>query len=162
MMRTLCTRSRVSRPLSAHLCLSRRLSRHTVPLGKPFKKVMAGNRGEIAIRICRAAAELEMQTVAVFSQEDFSSPHRHKADEAYMIGEGESPVGAYLSIPSVIECAKEAGVEAIHPGYGFLSENPTFAQACADNGIKFVGPTVQNLKTFGDKTSAREQAAMAP
>jgi pyruvate carboxylase len=99
-----------------------------------------------------------MQSVAIFSEEDVSSMHRHKADEAYLVGAGESPVGAYLSIDSVIEIAKAAGVEAIHPGYGFLSENAEFADACAASGIKFVGPTVANLRTFGDKTSAREQA----
>ena len=84
---------------------------------KPFNKVLAANRGEIAIRICRAAHELQMETVSIFSQEDVAAAHRHKADESYIVGEGLSPVGAYLSIDSIIETASKAGVEAIHPGY---------------------------------------------
>src|SRR6266436_8799353 len=106
----------------------------------PMKKLLALNRGEIAIRILRAANELKLRTVAVFSQEDHLSLHRFKADEAYLIGEGKGPVQAYLDIEGIVALAKEHGVDAIHPGYGFLSENPQFARACRDAGIIFVGP----------------------
>src|SRR3954453_20926627 len=95
-----------------------------------MKKLLALNRGEIAIRIFRAANELGLRTVAVYSQEDRLSLHRFKADEAYLIGQGKGPVQAYLDIDPIIALAKEAGVEAIHPGYGFLSENPHLAEAC--------------------------------
>eukprot|EP01051_Picozoa_sp_SAG22_P002864 SAG22_NODE_132_length_18535_cov_8.178021_6_plen_768_part_00 len=149
---------RTSRAVAPHLHVLRAASTSQADSTQPFGKVMACNRGEIAIRIFRAAVELEMQSVGVYSAEDVASAHRHKADESYLVGQGESPVGAYLAISSVLEVAKKAGVEAIHPGYGFLSENPEFAQACSDNGIVFVGPTVENLKTFGDKTAARAQA----
>ncbi|KAG5185416.1 pyruvate carboxylase mitochondrial precursor, partial [Tribonema minus] len=124
---------------------------------KPFKKVMACNRGEIAVRIMRAANELGCETVAIYSREDRFTQHRYKADQAFLV-ENKSPVGAYLDIPQIIKIAKENKVEAIHPGYGFLSENPEFAQACKDNGITFCGPTPSNLKDFGDKTTARELA----
>lgn len=125
-----------------------------------FKKVMACNRGEIAVRVMRASTELDVTSVGIYSHEDRHMQHRYKCDESYLLKGGAdiTPVGAYLNIDEVIRIAKEAGVEAIHPGYGFLSENPTFAQACEDNGIVFIGPTVSNLKQFGDKTSARETA----
>ncbi|HYE32850.1 MAG TPA: pyruvate carboxylase [Methylomirabilota bacterium] len=119
---------------------------------------MAANRGEIAIRIFRAATELGLRTVAVYAQEDRLGVHRFKADEAYRVGEGKGPVGAYLDIESIIALAKEKGVDMIHPGYGFLSENAALAQACHDNGIIFVGPRPELLKLMGDKVAARALA----
>jgi pyruvate carboxylase len=107
---------------------------------RPIRRLMVANRGEIAIRVMRAAAELGMKTVAIYSQEDRFSLHRTKADEAYLVGEGKGPVEAYLDIPDIIRVAREAQVDAMHPGYGFLSENPEFAEACAAAGIIFVGP----------------------
>ena len=124
----------------------------------PFNKVMAANRGEIAVRIMRAGNELGSTTVGIYSFEDRQTAHRYKADESYMVGTGLSPVAAYLGVDEIVKLAKESGVEAIHPGYGFLSERTDFAAACEKNGIKFIGPTVQNLREFGDKTSARQLA----
>ena len=126
-----------------------------------MKKLLALNRGEIAIRILRAANELKLKTVAVFSQEDRLSLHRFKADEAYLIGAGKGPVQAYLDIDSVIKLALEKEVDAIHPGYGFLSENPALARACDAAGIIFVGPGVEILEALGDKTAARKIAHAA-
>lgn len=130
---------------------------------QPFKKVLAANRAEIAVRIMRACTELNMSTVAIYGYEDRYSQHRWGADQSFMLDKLESatPISAYLDIPQIIDIAKKNGVEAIHPGYGFLSENPDFAQACRDNGIEFVGPTVDNLNTFSDKTSARTAAIEA-
>ena len=126
----------------------------------PFKKVMAANRAEISVRIQRAATELNMGSVAIYVDEDRYGQHRWGADESYVLQKEESatPISAYLDIPQIIDIAKKSGVDAIHPGYGFLSESPQFAQACADAGITFVGPTVDNLDTFSDKTSARKAA----
>ncbi|DAZ99854.1 TPA: hypothetical protein N0F65_008597 [Lagenidium giganteum] len=123
-----------------------------------IKKLMAANRGEIATRIMRAGNELGISTVGIFSKEDRFTQHRYKADESFLVGKDKSPVGAYLDIASIIKIAKENHVDAIHPGYGFLSENVGFAEECARNGIKFVGPTPGNLHQFGDKTEAREIA----
>jgi pyruvate carboxylase len=125
---------------------------------KPFKKLMAANRSEIAIRIFRAATELGLRTVAVYAQEDRFCMHRFKADESYLVGQGKGPVAAYLDIEGIVSVAKEKGVEAIHPGYGFLSENPAFARACAKAGITFVGPRPELLDMMGDKTAARALA----
>ena len=125
---------------------------------RPIKKVLAANRSEIAIRIFRAATELGQRTVAVYAQEDRFAMHRFKADEAYLIGQGKGPVAAYLDIESIVAIAKEKGVDAIHPGYGFLSENPNFARACAKAGIIFVGPRPELLEMMGDKTTARALA----
>lgn len=125
---------------------------------KPMKKLLALNRGEIAIRIFRAANELGLQTVAIYSQEDRLSLHRFKADEAYLVGHGMGPVQAYLDVEGIVSLAKEKGVDAIHPGYGFLSENPELARACAEAGITFVGPPERVLRALGDKTSARRLA----
>lgn len=127
----------------------------------PFKKIMAANRGEIAVRINRAATELNLDTVSIYAYEDRNSAHRWDSDESYLLPESGTPVGAYLNISNIIDIAKKNNVEAIHPGYGFLSESAEFAQACADAGITFVGPSVQNLETFGDKTKARELAIKA-
>jgi len=126
-----------------------------------MKKLLAANRSEIAIRILRAADELGLRTVAVYSQEDRLCMHRFKADEAYPIGEGKGPVEAYLDIPGIVKVARERDVDAIHPGYGFLSENPAFARACHEAGIQFIGPTPELLELLGDKTAARELAASA-
>jgi pyruvate carboxylase len=122
------------------------------------RKLMAANRSEIAIRIFRAATELGFRTVAIYAQEDKLSIHRFKADEAYVVGQGKGPVGAYLDIPGIVALAKEKGVELIHPGYGFLAENAEFAQACAEAAITFIGPRVELLKLMGDKVAARALA----
>lgn len=122
------------------------------------RKLMVANRSEIAIRILRAATELGFRTVAIYAQEDRLTIHRFKADEAYLVGEGKGPVGAYLDIPSIITLAKEKGVDMIHPGYGFLSENAEFAKACEAAGITFIGPRVELLRMMGDKTAARALA----
>jgi len=126
-----------------------------------FKKILVANRGEIAIRVMRAANEMGKKTVAVFAEEDKLGLHRFKADEAYRIGEGLSPVGAYLSIPEIIRVAKLSGADAIHPGYGLLSENPDFVDACEGNGITFIGPTAETMRALGDKASARRVAMEA-
>ena len=128
---------------------------------KPIKKLLAANRSEIAIRIFRAATELGLRTVAIYSEEDRLALHRFKADEAYQVGAGKGPVQAYLDIDGIIALAKEHDVDAIHPGYGFLSENPAFARACEKAGITFVGPTPNLLELLGDKTAARKLAASA-
>ena len=125
---------------------------------RPFQKLLAANRSEIAIRIFRAGTELNLRTVAMYAQEDRFCLHRFKADEAYIIGQGKGPVAAYLDIESIITMAKEKGVDAIHPGYGFLSENAHFARACAAAGIAFVGPRPELLEMMGDKTAARALA----
>ena len=126
-----------------------------------MKKLLALNRGEIAIRIFRAANELGLRTVAVYSQEDRLSLHRFKADEAYEIGHGKGPVQAYLDYEEILALAVEKGVDAIHPGYGFLSENPGLAEACEKAGITFIGPSKELLSMLGDKTAARQLAREA-
>lgn len=125
---------------------------------RPFSKIMAANRGEIAVRIFRAGTELGLRTIAVYAQEDRFCIHRFKADESYQIGKGFGPVAAYLDIPGIVATAKEKGVDAIHPGYGFLSENAHFARACEEAGITFVGPRPELLEMMGDKTAARALA----
>ncbi len=126
-----------------------------------FKKILIANRGEIAIRVMRAANEMGKKTVAVYAEEDKLSLHRFKADEAYLIGEGLSPVGAYLSIPEIIRVARACGADAIHPGYGLLSENPDFVDACDQAGITFIGPKADTMRALGDKASARRVAMAA-
>ncbi len=126
-----------------------------------FNKILIANRGEIAIRIMRAANELGKKTVAVYAEEDKLGLHRFKADEAYRIGEGLGPVAAYLSIEEMIRVAKMSGADAIHPGYGLLSENPQFVDACEENGIKFIGPKAETMRKLGDKASARKVAIEA-
>jgi len=126
-----------------------------------FKKILIANRGEIAIRVMRAANEMGKRTVAIFAEEDKLSLHRFKADEAYRIGEGMGPVQAYLSIDEIIRVAKLSGADAIHPGYGLLSENPDFVDACAANGITFIGPRAETMRALGDKASARRVAVEA-
>ena len=125
---------------------------------KNIKKVLVANRGEIAIRIFRACADLGLHTVAMYSKEDVYSSFRSKADEAYQIGEQLGPVGAYLNIDLIIDLAKKRGVDAIHPGYGFLAENADFARACEENGIIFIGPPSNVLEQMGDKLKAKEIA----
>src|SRR2546423_155003 len=125
---------------------------------KQFKKLLVANRSEIAIRVFRAATEVGLRTVAIYAQEDRLSVHRFKADEAYLIGQGKGPVAAYLDIEGIVALAREKGVDMIHPGYGFLSENAEFAQACQDSGITFVGPRPELLKLMGDKVAARALA----
>ncbi|WP_112875235.1 pyruvate carboxylase [Paracoccus endophyticus] len=126
-----------------------------------FQKILVANRGEIAIRVLRAANEMGKRTVAVYAEEDKLSLHRFKADEAYRIGAGLGPVAAYLSIPEIIRVARESGADAIHPGYGLLSENPEFVDACTAAGIAFIGPTAQTMRALGDKASARRVAIQA-
>lgn len=128
---------------------------------KSIQKILVANRGEIAIRILRACNELHIKTVAIYSREDSGSYHRYKADEAYIVGVGKKPIDAYLDIEGIIKIAKEANVDAIHPGYGFLSENVDFARRCEEEGIQFIGPTSKHLDMFGDKVKAREQAVSA-
>eukprot|EP00241_Pyramimonas_parkeae_P000178 CAMPEP_0114243830 /NCGR_PEP_ID=MMETSP0058-20121206/11004_1 /TAXON_ID=36894 /ORGANISM="Pyramimonas parkeae, CCMP726" /LENGTH=1264 /DNA_ID=CAMNT_0001356707 /DNA_START=106 /DNA_END=3901 /DNA_ORIENTATION=- len=127
---------------------------------KAFRKVLCANRGEIAVRIFRASAELGARTVAVFSPPDRLQPHRYKADESYCVGEGMdiTPVECYLAVDEIVRIAKEHGVEAIHPGYGFLSERSDFARKCEQEGIAFVGPRAETLEQMGDKTAARNIA----
>ncbi|MED3664116.1 pyruvate carboxylase [Geobacillus stearothermophilus] len=121
-------------------------------------KVLVANRGEIAIRVFRACTELGIRTVAIYSKEDVGSYHRYKADEAYLVGEGKKPIEAYLDIEGIIEIAKAHDVDAIHPGYGFLSENIQFAKRCREEGIIFIGPNEDHLDMFGDKVKARHAA----
>ena len=126
-----------------------------------FSKILVANRSEIAIRVMRAASELGKRTVAVYAEEDKLGLHRFKADEAYRIGEGLGPVKAYLSVPDILRVAVDSGADAIHPGYGFLSENPDFADACAEAGITFIGPRPETMRLLGDKVSARNAAIAA-
>ena len=127
-------------------------------MSRTFKKVLVANRGEIAMRVFRACHDLGLQTIAIYSNEDMYSLFRTAADESYLIGENESPLGAYLNIPRIIELAKKHGADAIHPGYGFLSENGDFARACEEAGIQFIGPSSKVLDMMGDKLSAKQMA----
>ena len=127
----------------------------------PFKRVLAANRGEIAIRIFRACTELGIQTIAIYSEEDRLSLHRYKADEVRLVGKGKPPIDAYLGIDEIVELARRLEVDAIHPGYGFLSENAEFAEACVRAGIVFIGPTAEMQRRLGDKVAGRKAAAAA-
>jgi len=140
------------------LLLFRRQGALSMPV---FNKILIANRGEIAIRVMRAANEMGKKTVAVFAEEDKLGLHRFKADEAYRIGEGLGPVAAYLSIPEIIRVARLSGADAIHPGYGLLSENPEFVEACDAAGIAFIGPRALTMRQLGDKASARRVAMAA-
>ena len=126
-----------------------------------ISKLLIANRGEIAVRISRAATELHIPTVAIYTYEDRYSLHRYKADEAYQVGEDNDPLKPYLDIDAIIAIAKEAGANAIHPGYGFLSENATFARKCAESKIIFVGPSPEAMAALGDKVTAKEVARKA-
>jgi pyruvate carboxylase len=124
----------------------------------PIKKILVANRSEIAIRVFRAANELNIKTVACYAEEDKLALHRFKADEAYLIGKGKGPVEAYLQIDEYIRIARISGADAIHPGYGLLSESPEFADACEDAGIIFIGPRAQTMRDLGNKVAARNMA----
>ena len=126
-----------------------------------IRKLLVANRSEIAIRVFRAAAELGIRTVGVYAREDRFALHRFKSDESYEIGHGLDPIAAYLSIEQIMAVADHAGVDAIHPGYGFLSESPEFADACAEAGVIFIGPTADLLRRLGDKVEARALAVEA-
>ncbi|MEN9480440.1 MAG: hypothetical protein RLZZ298_1835 [Pseudomonadota bacterium] len=126
-----------------------------------IKSLLVANRSEIAIRVLRAASELGIRTVGIFSSEDRFALHRFKADESYLVGAGKKPIQAYLDIDDIIRIAKEANVDAIHPGYGFLSENPDFADACAEAGIAFIGPKGDVMRLLGNKVAARQVAISA-
>ena len=128
---------------------------------RQIKKLLVANRGEIAIRILRAAAELKLSTVSIYTHEDRFSPHRYKADEAYQIGKDDEPLRPYLDIEGIIAVAKRTNVDAIHPGYGFLSENVQFARRCREEGITFVGPSPEAMQKLGDKVAAKEIAIAA-
>lgn len=128
------------------------------PASRKIERLLVANRSEIAIRVFRAATEMGIRTFAVYAEEDKLSLHRFKADEAYQIGRGKGPLEAYLSIDEIIRVAKEQGIDAIHPGYGFLSESPEFAEACAQNGIVFIGPSPATMRTLGNKVAARNLA----
>lgn len=128
---------------------------------RTIRTVLVANRGEIAIRVFRACNELGLKTVAVYSKEDALSLHRNRADEAYLIGREKSPIDAYLDIEDILRVAKEQGVDAIHPGYGFLAENAEFARRCEAEGILFIGPRPEHLEMFGDKINARRRAKAA-
>ena len=127
----------------------------------PIKKILVANRSEIAIRVFRAANELNIKTVACYAEEDKLALHRFKADEAYLIGKGKGPVEAYLQIDEYIRVARASGADAIHPGYGLLSESPEFAEACDDAGIIFIGPKPQTMRDLGNKVAARNMAIAA-
>jgi len=128
---------------------------------KPIKKVLVANRGEIATRVFRACTELGINTVAIYSEQDTGHMHRQKADESYLVGKGLAPVEAYLNFPEIINIAKRVGADAVHPGYGFLSERSDFAQACVDAGIRFIGPSPTVVQQMGDKVAARKIAIEA-
>ncbi|MCS7271165.1 MAG: ATP-grasp domain-containing protein, partial [Gemmataceae bacterium] len=127
----------------------------------PFQKLLVANRSEIAIRVFRSAHELGIRTVAIYSHEDRFALHRFKADEAYRVGKPGEPIRAYLDISGIVELARQVEVDAIHPGYGFLSENAAFARACAEAGITFIGPRPEVLEQLGDKVAARSLARQA-
>ncbi|HEY1181493.1 MAG TPA: biotin carboxylase N-terminal domain-containing protein, partial [Rhodocyclaceae bacterium] len=128
---------------------------------RQIRKLLVANRSEIAIRVMRAAAELGIRTVAIYANEDRYALHRFKADESYRIGAGQKPIAAYLDIDGILKVARKAGVDAIHPGYGFLSENPDFAEACDRAGILFIGPRPEVMRTLGNKVAARNVAVAA-
>jgi pyruvate carboxylase len=131
------------------------------PYVQTINSLLVANRGEIAIRIMRAASELGIRTVAVYTFEDRYSLHRYKADEAYQIGKDDEPLKPYLDIEGLIKLCKEKEIDAIHPGYGFLSENVTLARRCREEGIKFVGPSPEAMNALGDKVAAKDAARKA-
>src|SRR5260221_6406310 len=125
-----------------------------------FRKILIANRGEIAVRIVRACREMDITSAVVYSDADRASLHVRLADEAYSIGPAPSRE-SYLRIDKLMDVARRAGCDAVHPGYGFLAENPAFAQACAENNIKFIGPSAEAMERLGSKTAARQLAARA-
>jgi len=130
-------------------------------VNEPIRKVLVANRSEIAIRIVRAVHELGLEAVNVFSEEDHLTLHRFASTEAYLVGKGRTPVGAYLDIDELLRVARETGCDAVHPGYGFLSENPEFAERCAAAGVRFIGPSPEVMRRLGNKVEAREIARSA-
>src|SRR5579875_989382 len=128
---------------------------------RPIRKLLVANRSEIAIRVFRTATELGIRTVAIYSHEDRFALHRFKADEAYRVGRPGEPIRAYLDAAAIAALAKQYEVDAVHPGYGFLSENAGFARACRDAGVLFVGPRPEVLEQLGDKVVARHIAEKA-
>ncbi len=132
-----------------------------MPSIAPFRRILCANRGEIAVRVFRASTELGFRTVAIFSEEDRVHLHRYKADEAYLVGKGLEPVAAYLAEDEIVELARRHDVQAIHPGYGLLSERASFARKCREAGIVFIGPTPEAIEALGDKVAARKVAAAA-
>ncbi|CAH2267503.1 jg22591 [Pararge aegeria aegeria] len=128
---------------------------------KPIRSVLVANRGEIAIRVFRACTELGIRSVAIYSEQDRLQMHRQKADESYVVGKGLPPVEAYLSIPEIIRVAKENDVDAVHPGYGLLSERSDFAEAVINAGLRFIGPSPSVVQQMGDKVAARKAAIEA-
>ena len=130
-------------------------------MNRKIQTLLVANRSEIAIRVMRAAAEMGIRTVSIYSQEDRFALHRFKADESYRVGEGKKPLQAYLDIPDILRIARQAKADAIHPGYGFLSENPDFARACDAAGILFIGPRPEVMTTLGNKVAARNAAVAA-
>ncbi len=128
---------------------------------KNLKKILIANRSEIAIRISRAATELGFQTVSIYSYEDRFALHRFKTDESYLVGSGKGPIQAYLDYEGIVKIAVDSGCDAIHPGYGFLSENPDFAYECAKHGILFVGPSSKIMRALGNKVEAKKTANKA-
>ena len=128
---------------------------------RKIRKLLVANRSEIAIRVMRAATELGIGTVAIYADEDRFALHRFKADESYPVGETGQALGAYLDIQSILRVAREARVDAVHPGYGFLSENPEFAEACSEAGVIFIGPPADVMRSVGNKVSARTLAESA-
>src|SRR5262245_52606535 len=125
------------------------------PSPGPIRKLLAANRSEIAIRVFRASHELGIRTVAIYAHEDRFALHRFKADEAYQVGKPGEPLRTYLDIDGIVALAKDHAVDAIHPGYGFLSENPSFARKCHEHSIIFIGPRTEVLESLGDKLAAR-------
>ena len=128
---------------------------------RPIRSLLVANRSEIAIRVFRAANEMGIRTVAIYADEDRFALHRFKADESYRVGHRGQPIRAYLDIEDILRVAVDAGVDAIHPGYGFLSENPDFAEACERAGLIFIGPKPAVMRTLGDKVAARALAQAA-
>ncbi|NLJ79037.1 MAG: pyruvate carboxylase, partial [Tissierellia bacterium] len=126
---------------------------------KEFRKILVANRGEIAIRIFRACSELGIRSIAIYSKEDTNSLFRTKADESYLIGRNKGPIDAYLNIDEIISLALKKDVDAIHPGYGFLAENPEFARKCEEVGIEFIGPTHEMMEQLGDKVKSKKVAS---
>src|SRR4051812_15684746 len=157
--RGLCSRAPVYLALvSAFRRHARRQPQGVLMAVRTFERVLVANRSEIAIRVFRACTELGIRTLGIFSKEDRSALHRYKADESYPLDESKDPLKAYLDIDGIVAIAKRHGADAIHPGYGFLSENADFARACEAAGIAFIGPPPRVLEMMGDKTAARRQA----
>ncbi len=126
-----------------------------------FNKLLVANRSEIAIRVFRAARELKIPTVGIYSKEDRLTLHRFNSPESYLVGSGRKPIEAYLDVEDIIRIARESGCDALHPGYGFLSENPVFAEECQSNGITFIGPEPGVMRSLGNKINARSLAIAA-